>query len=222
MRRRLRVSLVALAVLAGLPAGCGDDGERTPARPLGPDGLARAFELAYAAGSAPMHLTVTTARPGRGTRRQFSADGELDLQTRAGKATLHMEDAVAAGLPDGLAVRWTADRVTTPGGSLERSRARTDGGQLGMLPDETQALAELVRDGAGVRERGNGHWSFTISPQAAVQRGIPPQPDPGEIWHGQAWAAANGALRRVALTLPTPALGPGIPAGTATIELRLG
>jgi hypothetical protein len=209
--------LAAVALLAG----CGDAQQSAPARPLGPEGLGRALELAFGAGRVPMHLTVTTTRPGRGMRPQFSADGELDLKTHAGKATLHMAGAATVGLPD-LSISWTADEVTASGRSMARAQAHSDGGQLGMLPDETQALAELVRDAAAVREVGNGHWTFTISPATAVQRGIPPQPEPGDSWQGNASAAADGRLRRVTLTLPTPALGTTIPAGIARIELRLG
>lgn len=222
MRAVRTVGLVALAVLLAPLTGCSTGEEGAPAQPLGQDGLGRALELARSAGRAPMHLTVTSTRPGRGTRPQFSADGEIDLAARAGKATLHLTGDVGAGLPDDLAVSWTADRVAAGSGSMARSRARVDGGQLGMLADETQALADVVADATDVRERGNGHWTFTVSSATAVRRGIPPQPEAGDHWPGEAWAAADGRLRRVALTLPTPALGPAIPAGVATIELRLG
>ena len=212
---------VALLFAVTLLAGCGDAQQGAPDRPLGPNGLGRALELAFGAGRVPMHLTVTTTRPGRGTRPQFSADGELDLATRAGQATLHTAEAGGVRLPD-LSINWTAAEVTASGGSMTRAQAHSDGGQLGMLPNETQALAELVRDAAAVREVANGRWTFTISPATAVDRGIPPQPEPGESWQGTAAAAADGRLRRVTLTLPTPALATTIPAGTARIELRLG
>ena len=221
MRRRSVLAVLLLGLLAVL-TGCGDDGAGSPPGPLGRQGLARALEHAHAAGRLPMRLTVTTTRPGRGTRPQFSADGELDLAARAGKATLHMPELPGGvKLPD-LPVSWTADDVTTGGDAIARSRARTDGGQLGMLSDETQALAELIADATDIRERDNGHWTFTVRAADAVQRGIPPQPESGDTWQGEAWAGADGTLRRVAVTLPTPALGPTVAAGFATVELRLG
>jgi hypothetical protein len=219
--RCLRASGAVFLCLPALLAGCGGDGATAPSSPLGPTGLGRALERAYVAGRVPMQLTVTTTRPGRGTRPQFSARGELDLQTRAGKATLKMPAAGGVKLPE-LSVSWNADDVTAGSDSIARSRARSDGGQLGMLADETQAVAEIVADAADIRERANGHWTFTVPAATAVQRGIPPQPDAGDTWKGDAWAAADGTLRRVALTLPTPALGPTIAAGSAMIELRLG
>jgi hypothetical protein len=218
MRHILTVLLMGPLALI---AGCGDNGTGSPAAPLGRQGLARALERAHAAGRVPMHLTVTTTRPGRGTRPQFSADGELDLAARAGRATLHTPEAGGVTLPD-LPVSWTADDVTAGHDTIARSRAHIEGGQLGMLPDETQALAELVADATDIRESDNGHWTFTVRAANAVQRGIPPQPEPGDTWQGAAWAGADGTLRHVALTLPTPALGPAIAAGFTTIELRLG
>jgi hypothetical protein len=218
----LTVVLLGLLGLLALLTGCGDDGADAPAAPLGRQGLGRALERARAGGRVPMQLTVTTTRPGRGTRPQFSADGELDLAVRAGKATLHMSELPGGvKLPD-LPVSWTAGDVTAGRDRIARSRARIDGGQLGMLSDETQALAELVADATDIRERDNGHWTFTVRAADAVQRGIPPQPESGDTWQGAAWAGADGTLRRVALTVPTPALGPTIAAGVATIELRLG
>jgi len=207
-----------LAALLVLVSGCGGD-PAPPSEPLGAGGLARALELARSEGRMAMRLSATTTRPGRGTRPQFDADGEVDLGAGAGTATLHLDDV--PGVPD-LTVDWTADRVAVGDKSLPRERARVTGGQIGMLPDETQGLAELVTDARDVRERGNGHWTFTVTPQDAVRRGIPPQPEPGRVWRGEAWAAGDGRLGRVRVTLPTPALGDTVAAGVATLELRLG
>ncbi|MEA2143584.1 MAG: hypothetical protein QOI64_2014 [Solirubrobacteraceae bacterium] len=210
--------LPCLVALLALLLGCGGDASEPPSRPLGTGGLARALELARADGREPMHLKATTTRPGRGTRPQFDAQGELDLGAAAGRATLHLD---GFGMRD-LTIDWTAAGVEVGGKALSRERARADGGQLGLLPDETQGLAELVADADDVRERGNGHWMFTVAPAAAVRRGIPPQPESGNAWRGEAWAAADGRLRRVRIELPTPALGATIPAGVATLELELG
>ena len=210
-------AIALLAAVAAL-AGCGDARQSAPARPLGPEGLGRALALTRADGRMAMHLKATTTRPGRGTRPQFDADGELDLGASAGTATLHLDGF--AGVPD-YTVAWTADRVKVGGRTFPRERARTDGGQLGLLPDETQGLAELVAVAEDVRERGNGHWTFTVTPEAAARRGIPPQPQSGRVWRGEAWAASDGRLRRVQITLPTPALGATIPAGVATLALTL-
>lgn len=211
--------LACLAALLALLTGCGDGASQPPSEPLGTGGLARALELARSEGRVGMHLKATTTRPGRGTRGQFDADGELDLGASAGTATLHLDGF--AGVPD-YTVAWTADRVKVGEKTLPRERARTGGGQLGLLPDETQGLAELVAVAEGVRERGNGHWTFTVTPEAAARHGIPPQPQSGRVWRGEAWAASDGRLRRVQITLPTPALGATIPAGVATLELSLG
>jgi len=217
----LRPALAVLVVLVVLLAGCGDGGSDAPARPLGDGGLGRALELARDAGRLDLHLSATTTRPGRGTRPQFDAKGEIALGSRAGEATLHMSMGEGLDLPE-LSIDWTADRVEANGRTVPRELARTSGGQLGLLPDETQGLAELVADADDAREGANGHWTFTIPPESAVKHGIPPQPEPGHAWRGEAWAAANGRLRRVAVTLPTPALGATIPAGVATLELELG
>ncbi len=215
MRGRVAVALVALV------PGCANEGPDAPAQPLGDGGLGQALELARDAGRLDMQLNATTTRPGRGTRPQFDAKGEIDLGSRAGEATLHMSMGEGLDLPK-LSIDWTADRVEANGRTLPREQARTSGGQLGLLPDETQGLAELVADAGDAREGANGHWTFTIPPETAVKHGIPPQPEPGHAWRGEAWAAADGRLRRVAVTLPTPALGTTIPAGVATLELKLG
>lgn len=213
-----RAAVALLAAVAAL-AGCGGAQQSAPAHPLGPEGLGRALALARSEGRVGMHLKATTTRPGRGTRPQFDAKGELDLGASAGTATLHLDGF--AGVPD-YTVAWTADRVRVGAKALPRERARTDGGQLGLLPDETQGLAELVAVAEDVRESGNGHWTFTVTPEAAARHGIPPQPQSGRVWRGEAWAAADGRLRRVQITLPTPALGATIPAGVATLALSLG
>lgn len=216
----MRRVLVWLGAMLVLLAGCGGDGPpEPPTRPLGTGGLSRALDLAHGEGRMRMRLEATTTRPGRGTRPQFDAAGEVDLGASAGEATLHLD---APGLPDDLSVSWTADRVTAMGKTLSRASARTSGGQLGMLPDEVQGLAELVRDAEGIREVAAGSWSFAVPAQTAVRRGIPPQPEAGENWTGEAQADSDGRLRRVQITLPTPALGPTIAAGTATLELTLG
>ncbi len=214
-----RLTSVIVVVFAALVAGCGGGGSSAPAHPLGAGGLARALQIARDAGRLDMQLDVTTTRPGRGTRPQFDARGELDLGSRAGKATLHLA-GFGGAVPD-LTIDWTADRVEVGGRSLSRAEAKTSGGQLGLLPDETQGLAELVADAGDVRERGNGHWTFTIAPATAVRHGIPPQPDQGFAWRGDAWGAADGRLRRVVLRIPTPALGGTIAAGLATVDLTL-
>jgi hypothetical protein len=210
--------LACLAALLALLAGCGDGASQAPSEPLGTGGLARALALARSEGRVGMHLKATTTRPGRGTRPQFDAKGELDLGASAGTATLHLDGF--AGVPD-YTVTWTADRVKVGSRTLPRERARTGGGQLGLLPDEAQGLAELVAVAEDVRERGNGHWTFTVTPEAAGRRGIPPQPESGRVWRGEAWAASDGRLRRVQITLPTPALGATIQAGVATLALSL-
>jgi hypothetical protein len=218
-RRMMRV-IPWLGAMLVLLVGCGGDGApELPSRPLGTSGLSRALDLAHDDGRMKMRLTATTTRPGRGTRPQFDAAGEVDLGASAGEATLDLD---APGLPDELSVTWTADRVTAMGKTLSRASARTSGGQLGMLPDEVQAMAELVRDAEAIREVAAGSWTFTVPAQTAVRRGIPPQPEAGESWAAEAQAASDGRLRRVQITLPTPALGTTIPAGMATLELTLG
>jgi hypothetical protein len=214
--RALRLALVL--VLAAIAGGCGSEPDR-PARALGPAGLGRALDLARGAGRLPMRLEATTTRPGRGTRPQFRAEGHLDLAARAGDATLHLEGLGSFEPP---AVTWTAGEVSVGGQAHPREQARSDGGQLGKLPDEAQALAELVADADEVRERAAGTWTFSVRSADAVRRGIPAQPDAGDTWTGEAEADAGGRLRRVVLRLPTPGLGPSIPAGTAALELRLG
>jgi hypothetical protein len=214
--RALRMTFAL--VLVAIVGGCGSDRDR-PAQALGPGGLGHALEMARGAGRLPMRLEATTTRPGRGTRRQFDAAGHLDVAQRAGDATLQLD---GLGLPRGLTVRWTAREVSVGGQAHPREQARIDGGQLGKLPDEVQALADLVADGQGIRERANGSWTFSVRSADAVRRGIPPQPDAGDTWTGEAEADAGGRLRRVVLRLPTPALGPSIPAGVAALELTLG
>jgi hypothetical protein len=209
---------IVVLVLVAIVGGCGSDPDR-PARALGPGGLRRALDTARAAGRLPMRLEATTTRPGRGTRPQFSADGHVDLAARAGDATLRLD---GLGLSERFAVAWTAREVSVRGQAHPRAQARIDGGQLGKLPDETQAIAELVADAGEIRERAPGSWTFTVRSAGAVRRGIPEQPDAGDAWTGEADADAGGRLRRVVLRLPTPALGASIPAGVATLELRLG
>jgi hypothetical protein len=168
-----------------------------------------------------MQLKATTTRPGRGTRPQFDAEGEIDLAASAGEATLDVAGFSDAQIPD-MSVSWTAAEVKANGKILSRATARVSGGQLGMLADEAQGLAELVADAEGVRERANGSWTFTVPAATAVRRGIPAQPQSGENWSGEAQADADGRLRRVVVRLATPALGTTIPAGTAALELELG
>lgn len=215
------LAAVFLLVLFAFVAGCGGGGSSAPEKPLGAGGLTRALQLARDAGRLDMRLSATTTRPGRGTRPQFDAEGEIDLGARAGSAKLMLADSAEMQLPD-MALTWDADSVEANGRSLPREQARTSGGQVGMLPDEAQGLAELVADAEDVRERGNGRWTFTVRPEDAVERGIPPQPEPGNAWRGEASAAADGRLRQVSITLPTPALGTTIAAGVATLELTLG
>lgn len=214
-------ALPLLPVLLALLAGCGGSAPDPPSRPLGTAGLSRALELARADGRMPMHLQATTTRPGRGTRPQFDAQGEIDLGASAGEATLDVAGFSDAEIP-AMSVAWTAAEVKANGKTLPRETARVSGGQLGMLPDEAQALAELVTDAEGVRERANGSWTFTVPAASAIRRGIPPQPQAGENWSGEAQADADGRLRRVVVRLPTPALGRTIAAGTAALELELG
>ena len=211
--------LLVLLVLALMltASGCGD-GDSSPDHRLGTTGLSRSLERARDAGRMSLRLVATTTRPGRGTRGQFSADGEVDLGASAGEATLKLE---GVGIGD-MSVSWTAMQTKVSGRTVPRAVGRTDGGQLGMLPDEVQALAEVVADAEAVREIANGAWTFTVAAATAVRRGIPPQPDAGETWSGEAQANADGRLRRVVLRLPTPALGATIPAGTAALELTLG
>ena len=209
--------LLALALLL-TASGCGDDGGGSPDRRLGTAGLSRSLERARDAGRLSMRMVATTTRPGRGTRPQFSADGEVDLGASAGEATLKLE---GFGLGD-MSVSWTATKTKVSGRTVSRAVGRTDGGQLGMLPDEVQALAEVVADAETVRETANGAWTFSVAAATAVRRGIPPQPGAGATWNGEAQANADGRLRRVILRLPTPALGATMPAGTAAIELTLG
>ena len=189
-----------LAALLVLVSGCGGD-PAPPSEPLGAGGLARALELARSEGRMAMRLSATTTRPGRGTRPQFDADGEVDLGAGAGTATLHLDDV--PGVPD-LTVDWTADRVAVGDKSLPRERARVTGGQIGMLPDETQGLAELVTDARDVRERGNGHWTFTVTPQDAVRRGIPPQPEPAGSGAARPGPPATGACAASGSRCPRP------------------
>ena len=151
----LRPALAVLVVLVVLLAGCGDGGSDAPARPLGDGGLGRTLELARDAGRLDLHLSATTTRPGRGTRPQFDAKGEIDLGSRAGEATLHMSMGEGLDLPE-LSIDWTADRVEANGRTVPRELARTSGGQLGLLPDETQGLAELVADADDAREGYDG------------------------------------------------------------------
>lgn len=214
---------LALGVLLAASA-CGEGKEERPSKPLGTGGLARALEITRQAGAQPMRLVATTSRPGRGTVEQFRAEGELDLADRAGRATLRLPASSQIDIPP-MKISWTAHRVTAAGGQ-ERTRkeARLSGGQLGLLPDEAQGLAELVADARVVRELESGRWAFEVPSAAAIRRGIPPQPRSGRTWRGEAQSAADGRLRRVRLRLSTPALGDGgrFPAGTATLELALG
>ncbi|HEV2775936.1 MAG TPA: hypothetical protein VGV90_10120 [Solirubrobacteraceae bacterium] len=213
--------LTCIATLVALLSGCGGGESEPPSEPLGTGGLARAFDLARSEGRVDMRLKATTTRPGRGTRPQFEAEGEIDLAASAGEATLGVAGFAGAEIPD-MSVSWTAAEVKANGKTLARKAARVSGGQLGMLPDEAQAMAELVADAEGVRERANGSWTFTVPAAAAIRRGIPPQPQSGENWSGEAQADADGRLRRVVVRLATPALGTTIPAGTAALELKLG
>lgn len=208
--------LLVLALLL-TASGCGD-GDGSPDHRLGTAGLSRSLDRARDAGRLSLHLVATTTRPGRGTRGQFSADGEVDLGASAGEARLKLE---GFGLGD-MSVSWTATETKVSGRTVARAVGRSDGGQLGMLPDEVQALAEVVADAEVVRETANGAWTFTVAAETAVRRGIPPQPDAGATWRGEAQANADGRLRRVVLRLPTPALRAAIPAGTAALELTLG
>ena len=214
-RQGARFVLLVIALLL-TTSGCGDGS--SPDHRLGTAGLSRSLERARDEGRLSMRMAATTTRPGRGTRPQFSADGEVDLGASAGEATLKLE---GFGLGD-LSVSWTATRTKVRGRTVSRAVGRTDGGQLGMLPDEVQALAEVVADAEAVRETANGAWTFTVPAATAIRRGIPPQPDAGVNWSGEAQADAGGRLRRVVLRLPTPALGATIPAGTAALELTLG
>ena len=215
--RRKRYALRAVAgIVAALTAGCGGDAPQQ-SRPLRATDLQRALALARDAGRLPVRLDATTTRPGRGTPAQFSATGSIDLAARTGDATLRAE-----GLPPGLEISWTAQRLSGPGPSLSRAAARRDGSLLGLLPDQLQATAEVVADATGVRERPDGSVTFTVAAADALRRGMPRHPRAGTTWSGEARAAVGGRLRRVVLRLPTPALGAAIPAGVLTLDLRLG
>jgi LppX_LprAFG lipoprotein len=222
---RLAAAVLAAVALAGC-AGGGNDGTSAPSGDPA-ELLARAADRLREQASFGFESTYTRTRADEPDEpaQYGEADGALDLAAKRGRMTIDL-DLGLAELDDPIPLRWNASELEVEFGGetrrLSRDEARAIGGQLGRVPDEPEALVEVLGQGRDARFGGEEEIdgkqttrvAFTsptrgASAEAAVGGPIGPRM-PAEVWIGD-----EGLLRRLSYTLRFPATK-ALPARTVT------
>lgn len=115
-------------------------------------------------------------------------EGAVDLDQGRGRATVDLDLGLPGsgsepGLDDPITLRW--DRSTFEaeiGGEtrrLARSDARESAGLIGRLPDEPEALVELLELGKHARRLDADRVGFVVDARKAGRAGVPAEVAPG-------------------------------------------
>jgi hypothetical protein len=192
---RLR-SLAAAALAAAALAGCaGDDRDAAP-EASATELLAQAADRLREQATFSFESRSVRTRADRPDDPETYAevDGALDLERGRGRATLVLDlglpdSGSQPGLDDPIKLRW--DRRTLEAEidgearRLPREQARETGGLIGRLPDEPEALVELLELAMNARLLDAGTVAFVVDARRAGRAGVPAEVAP---------AAAEGRL----------------------------
>jgi hypothetical protein len=238
------------AALVAATSGCGSGGQDATSVPEDPaTALERAAERLREESSFRFTLSYTRTRADRPDDAERYAEGEgaLDLATGRGRMTFELD----LGLPgdespdveEPFELRWSRERlhVTWQGksDSSSRSRARESRALMGVLPDEPEALVDLLAKGREARVAGREALAgmevvrvrFVVDARAAGRAGVPPELHRlgaagglGATLPMETWIAADGLPRVVAYQVslkPTRILKTRLPSRTIRGEYRL-
>ena len=194
-----------------------------------------------------LSYTRTRADQPDDPERYAEGEGALDLGTGRGRMTFELD----LGLPGGerpeveqpFELRWSRERLHATwrgkAGSTSRSRARESRALMGVLPDEPEALVDLLAKGRDARVVGGETVAgeevvrirFVVDARTAGRAGVPPELHRlgaagglGTALPMEAWIAADGLPRVVAYEVrlkPTRILKTRLPSRTIRGEYRL-
>lgn len=225
--RLLSAATVALAF-----AGCAGVGDEAASNESPTELLAQAADDLRAQGSFSFEADYVRVRADRPDDAETFAEieGAVELDQGRGRATVRLDLGLPSsgsepGLDDPIDLRWSRMSLEAEVGGeaqrLPRVRARRDGGLLGRLPDEPEALAELLALGTDARLLGRRHVGFEVDVRKSgfFPGGV--EGRFGEALPMEVWLDEDGVPQRILYRIeqePTAAL----PARSVTATYELG